>query len=50
MIGCIRAVDPYGPAVGTDDAEGFVARSAGVREPLWIRIARHPRASTGTVS
>src|SRR5215470_20393497 len=34
MIGCIRAVAPYGPAVGTEDAEGFVARSAGVREPL----------------
>src|SRR5215470_9209798 len=34
MIGCIRAVAPYGPAVGTEDAEGFVARSPGVREPL----------------
>ena len=42
MIGCIRAAAPYGPAVGTEDAEGFVARSTGVREPLWTRIARYP--------
>jgi hypothetical protein len=31
MIGCIRAMAPYVPAVGTEDAEGFVARSAGER-------------------
>ena len=31
MIGCIRAMAPYGPAVGTEDAEGLVARSAGER-------------------
>jgi len=31
MIGRIRAVAPYGPAVGTEDAEGFVARLAGER-------------------
>src|SRR5690348_9840720 len=31
MIGCIRVVAPYGPAVGTEDAEGFVARLAGER-------------------
>ena len=50
MIGCIRAEAPYGPAVGTEDAEGFVARSAGVRETTVTRIARHPRANTRTVS
>ena len=50
MIGCIRAMAPYGPAVGTEDAEGFVARSAGERGTIVTRIARHPRASTGTVS
>src|SRR5215467_12402446 len=31
MIGYIRAAAPYGPAVGTEDAERFVARLAGVR-------------------
>src|SRR6516225_10985235 len=31
MIGCISVVAPYGPAVGTEDAEGFVARLAGER-------------------
>ena len=29
MIGCIRAMAPYVPAVGTEDAEGFVTRPAG---------------------
>jgi hypothetical protein len=33
MIGYIRAAASYGPAVGTEHAEGFVARLAGEREP-----------------
>src|SRR5262244_1365950 len=37
MIGCIRAPAPYGPAVGTEHAEGFAARSAGVRETAVAR-------------
>jgi hypothetical protein len=31
MIGYIRAAAPYGPAVGTEHAEEFVARLAGLR-------------------
>ena len=50
MIGGIRAVAPYGPAVGTEDAKGFVARLAGERGTTITRIARHPRANTRTAS
>jgi hypothetical protein len=31
MIGCILMAAPYGPAVGTEEAKGFVARLAGER-------------------
>src|SRR5215468_9383180 len=40
MIGCIRASAPYGPAVGTEHAEGFVARSAGARGTAVARRRR----------
>ena len=42
MIGCIRVAAPYGPAVGTEDAERFVARLAGERGTSVARY-RHTR-------
>jgi len=44
MIDCIRAATPYGPAVGTEHAEGFAARLAGVRGTTVARIARDRHA------
>src|SRR5215468_9989374 len=51
MIGNIRAAAPYGPAVGTEHAEGFAARLAGERgisvvrckraRMQWLRVDRH---------
>jgi hypothetical protein len=43
MIGGIRAAAPYGPAVGTEDAEGFVARLTGERVTTVARVARYRR-------
>jgi hypothetical protein len=43
MTGCIRTAAPYGPAVGTEDAKGFVARLAGEWGTTVARVACYKR-------
>jgi len=50
MIGRIRAVATYGPAVGTEDAEGSWRGWPASGGTTFTRIARHRRADTVTAS